>query len=166
MNRRKAWICVLYLSATHFPTKPDRNVYHALPAERWAYFLQNADRLPPEEFSRIFPDKEIAEAARVLEMTSEHLKQLARDIARQKFQRDEEARLIQARLEGEARGEARRRQDGEEIGKARGFKLGRIALLQELLGGHPTTGEEFSGYDETQLKELEERLRQQLGNRG
>ena len=99
-------------------------------------------------------------------MTSEHLKQLARDIARQKFQRDEEARLIQARLEGEARGEARSRQEGEEIGKARGLKLGRIALLQELLGIHPTTGEDFSGYDETQLKELEEKLQQQLRNRG
>ena len=69
---------------------------------------------------------------------------------------------IPARLEGEARG----RQEGEEIGKARGLKLGRIALLQELLGSHPTTGEEFSGYDETQLRELEEQLQQQLRKRG
>ena len=76
-------------------------MYHALPAERWAYVLQNADSVTPEEVCRIFPDEKIAG---VFEMTSEHLKQLARDIARQKYQRDGEARLIQARLEGEARG--------------------------------------------------------------
>ena len=65
------------------------NVYHALPAERWAYFLQNADSVTPEEVCRIFPDEKIAG---FFEMTSEHLKQLARDIARQKYQRDGEAR--------------------------------------------------------------------------
>ena len=83
------------------------NVYHALPAERWAYFLQNADRLMPEEVCRIFPDEEIAEAAGVLEMISQSPEQLMLYNARLKFQRDEEARLTQARLEGEARGEAR-----------------------------------------------------------
>jgi predicted transposase/invertase (TIGR01784 family) len=46
------------------------NVYHALPAERWSYFLQNADKLTPEEIRRLFPDEEIAEAAGVLEMIS------------------------------------------------------------------------------------------------
>ena len=146
------------------------NVYHALPAERWAYFLQNADRLTPEEVCRIFPDEEIAEAAGVLEMISQTPEQLLLYNARLKFQRDEEARLIQARLEGEARGEARGRQEGrqegEEIGKALGLKLGRIALLQELLSIHPFTAEEFAGYDEAQLRELEEQLQHQLRSRG
>ena len=52
------------------------NVYHALPAERWAYFLQNADQLTPAEIRRVFPDNEIAEAAGVLEMISQTPEQL------------------------------------------------------------------------------------------
>jgi len=74
----------------------------------------------------LFPDEEIAEAAGVLEMISQTLDQLLFYISRLKFQRDEEARLTQAGLEGEARGEAR------------GLKVGRITLLQELLGNRPT----------------------------
>jgi len=91
-------------------------------------------------------------------MTSESLKQLARHISRLKFQRDEEARLTQAGLEGEARGEAR--------SEARSLKVGRITLLQELLGNRPSTVEEFAGYDETQLNDLADQLQQQLRSRG
>ena len=46
------------------------NVYDAPPAERWAYFLQNADKLTPAEIRRLFPDQEFSEAAGVLEMIS------------------------------------------------------------------------------------------------
>ena len=98
------------------------NVYDALPAERWAYFLQNADKLTPEEIPRIFSDEEMAEA--------------------------------------------RGRLEGEEIGKARGLKLGRITLLQELLGIRPSAVEEFAGFDEMQIQELEEQLQHQLRSRG
>ena len=130
------------------------NVYHALPAERWAYFLRNAYQLTPEEIRRMFPDEEIAEAAGVLEMISQTPDQLMFYNARLKFQRDEEARLTQARLEGEARGEAR------------GLKVGRITLLQELLGIRPSTVEEFAGYDEAQLNDLADKLQHQLRSRG
>lgn len=36
------------------------NVYDATPAERWAYFLQNADKLTPAEIRRLFPDQEFS----------------------------------------------------------------------------------------------------------
>ena len=94
-------------------------VYHALPAERWAYFLQNADKLTSAEVCRLFPDDAIAEAAGVLEMISQTPEQLMLYNARLKFQRDEEARLQYAIQVGEARG----RQEGEEIGEARGLTL-------------------------------------------
>ena len=94
--------------------------------------------------------------------------------ARLKFQLDAEARLLYAREEGEARGEARGRQEGrqegeeigKEIGKARGLKLGRITLLQELLGLRLSTVEEFTGYDESQLTDMADQLQQQLRTRG
>lgn len=68
----------------------------ALPAERWSYFLQNADKLTPEEIRSLFPDDEFAEAAGVLELISQTPEQLILYNARLKFQRDEVARLRKA----------------------------------------------------------------------
>ena len=130
------------------------NVYHALPAERWSYFLQNADKLTPEEIRRLFPDEEIAEAAGVLEMISQTPEQLMFYNARLKFQRDEEARLRKAQ------------QDGFREGEYRGLKLGRITLLQQLLGIPQSTMDEFAGCDASQLSELEDQLQRQLRARG
>ena len=138
------------------------NVYHALPAERWAYFLQNADKLTPEDIRRLFPDEEIAEAAGVLEMISQTPEQLMLYNARLKFQRDEEARLQKAREDGIREGEAR----GEARGRHEGFLAGRIVLLQELLGIRPSTAEELVGYNDTQLRDLAEQLPHQLRSRG
>jgi predicted transposase/invertase (TIGR01784 family) len=118
------------------------NVYHASPAERWAYFLQNADKLTSAEIRLLFPDQEFSEAAGVLEMISQTPEQLMLYNARQKLQRDEAARILQARQEG--------RQEG------------RIILLQELLGLRPFSAEEFSGYDAAQLNSMAEQLQQQL----
>ena len=134
------------------------NVYHALAAERWAYFLQNADKLTPEDIRRLFPDEEIAEAAGVLEMISQTPEQLMLYNARLKFQRDEEARLQKAREDGIREGEARGRQEG--------FLAGRIVMLQELLGMRPSTAEELVGYNDTQLHDMAEQLQHQLRSRG
>jgi hypothetical protein len=74
-----------------------------LPVERWAYFLQNAEQLTPEEIRQLFPDQEFSEAAGVLEMISRTPEQLMAYNARLKFQRDEAARIQLARQEGENR---------------------------------------------------------------
>ncbi len=137
-------------------------MYHALPSERWAYFLQNADRLTPEEVCRIFPDEEIAEAAGVLEMISQTPEQLMLYNARLKFQRDEVAKIRKAEEDGRLEGF----REGEMIGEARGLVLGRITLLQELLGIRPSTTGEFAGYDEAQLNDMAEQLQHQLRSRG
>lgn len=89
----------------------------------------------------MFPDEEIAEAAGVLEMISQTPEQQLFYNARLKFQRDEQARL-----------------DGE----ARGLKIGRITLLQELLGIPKSTTAEFAGYDESQFNDLAEKFQRQL----
>jgi predicted transposase/invertase (TIGR01784 family) len=154
------------------------NVYDATPAERWAYFLQNADKLTPAEIRRLFPDQEFSEAAGVLEMISKTPEQLMAYNARLKFQRDEAARMEQAALDGEARGveigeargreigveigEARGREIGVEIGETRGRQIGRISLLQELLGQRIWSAEEFAACDTTQLNAMADQLQQQL----
>ena len=133
------------------------NLYHSTAAERWAWFLTNADKLTQEEVRSLFPDEEFSEAAGVLEMISRTPEQLMAYNARLKFQRDEVARILQARLEGEAKG----RQEGEEIGEARG----RIVILQELLGQRVWTAEEFSACNAAQLHALADQLQQKLRTR-
>ena len=153
------------------------NVAKATPIERWAYFLLNADKLTREEIRRIFPDEEFGEAAEVLEMISRSPEEHHVYDMRLKFLRDEATRLaatqrdiaaardegrVEGFREGEARGEAR----GEAKGVQKGTLLGRIAVLQELLGIAKSTADEFAGLDENQLGELAERLQTQLRNRG
>lgn len=138
------------------------NVYDATPAERWAYFLQNADKLTSSEIRRLFPDQEFFEAAGVLEMISKTPEQLLAYNARLKFQRDEAARMEQATLEGEARGVEIGEARGREIGETRGRQIGRISLLQELLGKPVWTGEEFAACDAAQLNAMADQLQQQL----
>lgn len=133
-------------------------VYDATQVERWAYFLQNADKLTRAEVRRLFPDQEFFEAAGVLEMISRTPEQLMAYNARLKFQRDEVARIQHARLEGEVIGEAR----GVEIGEARGRQIGRISLLQELLGQPVWTAEEFAACDAAQLNVMADQLQQRL----
>jgi len=81
--------------------------------------------------------------------------------ARLKFQRDEESRLRHARQEGEARG----RQEGWQEGEARGLQIGRIPLLQEMLGQPPSTVEELAGCSHAQLNDMAEQLQRQLHSR-
>lgn len=86
-------------------------------------------------------------------MISQTPEQLMLYNARLKLQRDEVARILQARLKG------------EEIGEARGLLIGRIILLQELLGQQLSTAEQFSDCDQAQLNEMADQLQQQLRSR-
>lgn len=99
-------------------------------------------------------------------MISKTPEQLLAYNARLKFQRDEAARMEQAKLEGEARGveigEARGREIGVEIGETRGRQIGRISLLQELLGQRTWSAEEFAACDTAQLNAMADQLQQQL----
>lgn len=135
-----------------------QNVYHASPAERWGYFLRYAEQLTQGEISRLFPDQEIAEAAGVLAMISQSDAQRLLYNARLKFQRDEESRLRGARDEARKEG----RQEGRQQGRQEGVIVGRILLLQQLLGLRESTVDDFSGIDASQLSTLEEQLQQQL----
>lgn len=139
-----------------------QNVYHASPMERWAYFLQNAEKLTHAEVEQMFPDREFTEAAGVLEMISQTPEQQRQYDARLKFQLDEAARLEFAREQALREGEEKGRVEGRREGKL----LGRIAILQELLGVEEPTSTELSSYNEDQLSELAEQLQGQLRNRG
>ncbi len=143
-----------------------QNVSQASPIEQWAYFMLNADKLTLEDVKRIFPDREFTEAAGVLEMISKSPEQQMLYDARLKSQLDDAARLELARDEGRDEGRVEGLREGEAKGVQKGVLLGRIVLLQELLGVSQPAPGELSTYDEGRLSECAEQLQRQLRNRG
>ena len=73
---------------------------------------------------------------------------------RLKHQRDESARLQRALMEG------------REEGRREARTLGRILLLQELLGLPASTSEELAAWNTDQLNNLADDLQRQLKARG
>ncbi|MFO0976310.1 MAG: PD-(D/E)XK nuclease family transposase [Planctomycetaceae bacterium] len=126
------------------------SVYNATAAEQWMWFLANVERLTFEDVARLLPDRVFREAFGVLQMISQTAEEMIAYQARLKHQRDEEGRMMQARLDGEAR--------GIEIGELRG----QICMLQKLLGQVAWTTEQFSDCDLGQLKTMAEHLEHQL----
>jgi predicted transposase/invertase (TIGR01784 family) len=155
-------------------------VYDATPAERWCCFLKNAEQLTLSDIRRLFPEKEFQEAAGVLQMISKTTEQMIAYQARLKYQRDQYAMMEQARIEaskgreeamaaglaeGLAEGLQQGLQQGEEIGEARGLLMGRIMLLQEMLGLSVSTTPELAQHDLAQLATMAEQLQLQFRGR-
>lgn len=126
------------------------------------WFLANVERLTFEEVARLLPDRVFREAFGVLQMISQTAEEMIAYQARLKHQRDEEGRMMQARLDGETRGieigEARGEARGLEIGEVRG----QICTLQRILGQRVWTTGEFSACDLAQLQAMAEHLEHQL----
>jgi PD-(D/E)XK nuclease family transposase len=134
-------------------------VYHALPAERWAYFLPNADKLTSAEVCRLFLDDAIAEAAGVLEMISQtpkHPNTRTTDAVQRPAEiptRRRGAITVCDSGRRSARSSGRRRNRRSARSNA-----GRIPLLQELHGIGLSPVEAFAGYNEAQLNDMADQL--------
>jgi cell fate (sporulation/competence/biofilm development) regulator YlbF (YheA/YmcA/DUF963 family) len=127
------------------------NVDEVSPIERWAFLLLNADRIDADELRRLLPEPEFHDALGVLEMITQSPETRELYEARLKIKRDEEARLDYARTEGIAEG----RVEGEQLGLARGEKIGQIRLLERLLRRSPTDDAELA---KASLQDLSRRL--------
>jgi predicted transposase YdaD len=77
--------------------------------------------------------------------------------ARQKFLHDEEAKLLAAREEG--------REEGRQEGRAQGATIGKIQLLQQLLGDQEQATSELLKLDEARLSLLLAALQARLRSR-
>jgi predicted transposase/invertase (TIGR01784 family) len=133
-------------------------VYNASDEERWLMFLRDADKLTTEQIRQLFPDKEFAEAAGVLEMIAKTPEERMEYEARLKYRRDQAGRRQQALMEG--------RELGLVEGRAEGRQEGRITLMQEILGLPTSTPDELAACDASQLNQLAANLQQQLKARG
>ena len=118
--------------------------------EKWLYFLKHAERLEADELAALLRDDEYREATGVLEMISKTPDDRQFYDARMKFLHDQEARLMVARHEG------------REEGREEGLLIGKIQLLQQLLGEQPSIFDDLlqSGSDAlaAMLSQLQHRL--------
>jgi hypothetical protein len=134
------------------------NLMTATPIERWAFFLLNAEQLSEAELRDLFPEPEFAEAIGVLKVINETPEKMHEYNSRLKLQLDEAARMDYAMEKG--------LEKGREEGEKKGELIGRIMILQELLGVTDPTRDELSRYELSRLTELAEQRRLQLRTRG
>ncbi|MGB7328417.1 MAG: Rpn family recombination-promoting nuclease/putative transposase [Rubripirellula sp.] len=139
-------------------TVPSDNRVVTDPVEAWLYFFRRANEMTTQEIQQRFYSPAFTEAAEVLDMIQRTPQQRAQYELRLKAQRDDRARLQQARIEGRTEGRTEGRAEGEAIGQARG----RIELLRELLGAKP---ESLVGLTLDRLAVLESDLQRQLRER-
>lgn len=130
------------------------NVGELGPLEKWVYFLKHAEGLEAEELAARLVDNEFREAAGVLEMISKSPEDRQFYEARMKFLHDEEARLIAAR------------EEGREEGATHGTLIGKIQILQEILGGSVAGTPELLQRSSDELSELLSELQERLRARG
>ena len=109
-------------------TAKRENLESATPAERWAYFLLNAENLT---------------VAEILEMIKDNPDQMSDYISRLKYKLDEGWRIESTRAEA--------LREGREEGMKEGELIGQIVILQELLGMTEPDRKDLSNYDASQL---------------
>ena len=135
----------------------DESIGQAEKLEQWVFFLDRADAYDAESLQRLLPDSAFQKATGVLEMISRspELRLLYDD--RTKAELDQFSALKEARAEGEARG----RTEGE----ARGKLVGRISVLQQLLGDAEMDAAALSSYDLPELEEPDKELERRWNDR-
>ena len=137
-----------------------------LPApEKWLYLLTHAAEMEPQALADQLGEPPYREAIGVLEMISKSPEDLQYYEDRLKFLRDERGKLDAARQEGEQIGVARGRQEGRQEGRHEGKLAGKIQTLQELLGDRVSTDEELLNESLSALTAQLQRLRDRLSNR-
>ncbi len=148
---------------------PAHNERISDPLDEWVYFFRFAASSTAEEIAARLVDAEFCEATGVLEMIAKTPTERAAYEARLKFQRDAEARLMYAEQAGHEagreRGHAEGHAEGHADGEARGEQVGRIRLLQQLLGADELPLDELAQMDLAALEKMAKDLQAQLDSR-
>ena len=125
------------------------------PVEAWLYLFRRGSEMTTQDIKRRFSSPAFAEVAEILEMIQRTPNQRSQYELRLKAQRDDRARLQQARAEGEELGRAE--------GKAEGKLIGRIETLNGLLGMQLCP---LDGLSVDELLSIADDLQRQLRERG
>jgi predicted transposase/invertase (TIGR01784 family) len=127
--------------------------------EQWAFFFLFAERYEPERLRELLPGVEFQQAISVVETIAAKTEDRMMYDQRLKAQRDYQWGLDSARQEGLEKG----LEKGLEEGLEKGESLGKIQILQQLLGEEPSSTaslrERTIGELSTMLVDLQQRLR-------
>jgi hypothetical protein len=134
--------------------------------EKWLYFLKHAAQFEASELADRLADAAYREATGVLEMISQSPEERQYYEARMKFLHDEQARLLAAREEGLEQGLEQGLIKGRAERLERGSLVGKIQLLQQLLGEDESSLEELRRHDPASLVALLAELQSRLRSRG
>ena len=155
-------------------TVPSDNEVITDPVEAWLYFFREAEQMTTEDIKQRFNSPAFTEAAQVLDMIQRTPQERSQYEQRLKVQRDDRAKIQQARTEGRAEGRAEGKAEGmaegkaegkaEGIaeGKAEGEAAGIIKALRGVLGLDATP---LDGLSLEQLTEMARDLQRQVRER-
>ena len=135
--------------------------------EQWAFFFLYADRYEPERLCELLPGIEFQQAISVVEAIAEKTEDRMMYDQRLKAQLDYQWGLSSARQkgwdEGMEKGREEGMEEGREQGREQGAAIGKIQILQELLGDESSSTaslrERTIGELSTMLADLQQRLR-------
>ncbi|MEZ6091374.1 MAG: Rpn family recombination-promoting nuclease/putative transposase [Pirellulaceae bacterium] len=137
----------------------EETISHASKLEQWAFLLLYAQNYEAETLRRLLPGIEFETAIDTIEIISERTEDKQMYDQREKAQRDYEWALSGAKEEGERLG----LEKGERLGLEKGGFVGKIQLLQELLGETQASIAELRSLTSetlsTRLAELQQQLR-------
>jgi predicted transposase/invertase (TIGR01784 family) len=137
--------------------------------EQWAFFFLFADGYEPERLRELLPGIEFQQAISVVEAISAKTEDRMMYDQRLKAQRDYQWGLDSARKEGMQEGMEKGREEGQKEGRNEGRKegelLGKIRILQELLGEEPSSSESLDERKIGELSEILADLQQRLRSR-
>jgi len=150
------------------------NVEGLGPLEQWLYFLKFADSLAPGDLANQLADDAFRQATGVLKMISESSDEREFYEARRRELDSMENWVAAARREamkvgleqGREQGREEGREEGIGLGLDQGALMGKVQMLQEILGEAESTKEELSKLDSAELNKLIAELQLRLRGRG
>ena len=151
---------------TKFPLDATK-IREASKIEQWAFLLLKAQDYEADQLEELLPGIDFKAAIDTIQVISAKTEDKNMYDQREKAQRDYEWAISGARAEGreEGREEGHEegRKEGEQLGLAKGELIGKLRMLEELLGDEPTTKAELLALSPnaltTRLTELQQRLR-------
>ncbi len=138
-----------------------RELFGAPLLEQWCYWINNASEHTAEELRELLPGLAFLRATNELSAIQEITEEKAMYDSREKAVLDFESNLIDAREEGRKQGI----EQGIEQGKPLWELIGKVRLLQELLGEPIATAEELDSQSPEFLADTIEVLQAKLAKR-
>jgi predicted transposase/invertase (TIGR01784 family) len=123
------------------------------PLEQWMYFLQNAEKSTPRQLLSRLTDPIFRDLVEILLMIKRNPDLRYSYEMRLKAERDEQAKLLSAKLEG------------REEGREEGVLIGKLRMLEQILLKQPLSESELAALDKPALERLIDELQTQLRNR-